>query len=319
MLKAIKRIAKRIFIFILIIFAVYLLISNIDLIKELASKEKISAAIDADAANGIDDLFAIYRILLDEDIELRGLTSAQWRLVDLENDSTVHSSWLIHRFFLEQFYKTRIPHPEGANLPLAYTLNKDNNDNRASDAIIKIVQELPYGQKLNMICMGSATNLATAIRERPDISDKIICFIIGPNYDPARRAWNKNDPTSRLDLEAMNILLNEKNLEIHMLPSNVASEFFLTRKSLAETLNAKDTIQNSLRFAATNSESGNDTIYSPSLALVEAFRNPDMSTQKQLIGPPENSQRKIYVYTRIDAARMEKEFLDFLEDYNIRD
>ena len=198
-------------------------------------------------------------------------------------------------------------------------LDMEDAENRASAAIIKIVQELPYGQKLNMICMGSATNLASAILERPDIADKIICFILGPNYDPARRAWNKNDPATRLDLEAMDVLLNEKNLEIHLLPSNVASELFMTRKSIAEIMDAKDTIQNSIRFAAQNSGTRNDTIYCPSLALVEAFRNADMSTQKQLIAPPENTQRKIYVYTRIDADRMRREFTDALESYNNRD
>jgi len=45
-----------------------------------------------------------------------------------------------------------------------------------------------------------------------------------------------------------------------------------------------------------------------SLALVQAFLNPDLCTQKQLITPPENTQRKIYVYTRIDAERMQKDY-----------
>jgi hypothetical protein len=55
-----------------------------------------------------------------------------------------------------------------------------------------------------------------------------------------------------------------------------------------------------------------DTLELNSLALVQAFLNADMSTQKQLIAPPENHQRKIYVYTRIDADRMTKDFIKSL-------
>ncbi|MFC2098178.1 nucleoside hydrolase [Bacteroidota bacterium] len=311
MLKAIKRIAKRIFIFILVIFVIYLVISNIDLIRDLASKEKINVTIDADAANGVDDMLSIYRILVDGDIELRGLTSAQWRLVDIENDSTVSLNHQIHRIFLEQFYKTRIPHPEGSGLPLMYSRNQHEPQNKASAAIIKIVSELPYGEKLNMICLGSATNLASALLERPDIADKIICFVLGPNYDPARRSWNKNDPITRLDLEAMDVLLNEKELEIHLLPANVASELYITSSMLKEVFNKNDTIH--LNIMSTILPP--DTITCSSLALVEAFRHPDLSTQKQLIAPPENTQRKIYVYTRIDSKRMLKEFTDALESF----
>ena len=94
MKKAIKRIAKRIFIFILIVFAIYLVISNIDLIRDLASKEKISIAIDADAANGPDDPFGIYRIMIDKDLELRGITSAQLITATIHRLESV-TGWMV--------------------------------------------------------------------------------------------------------------------------------------------------------------------------------------------------------------------------------
>jgi len=167
MIKAIKRIAKRIFIFLLIIFAIYLVISNIDLIRDLATKEKINVVIDTDAANGVDDIFAILRIMVHKDVELRGLLSAQWRLADLDNDSTVSSNQLINTFILDLFRKSHIRHKEGSALPLVYS-QRDATGNDASAAIIKTITELPYGEKLNMLCLGSATNLAGAIQEKPD-------------------------------------------------------------------------------------------------------------------------------------------------------
>jgi len=313
MIKAIKRIAKRIFIFLLIIFTIYLVISNIDLIRDLATKEKINVVIDADAANGTDDIFAILRIMVHEDVELRGLLSAQWRLADLENDSTVSSNQLINTLILDQFHKSHIRNKKGTALPLAYYENEDTG-NEASAAIIRTITELPYGEKLNMLCLGSATNLAGAILEKPEIADKIICYIQGPYYDPSRRAWDKSDPVSRLDLEAVDILLNEDKLEIHLLPANVASDMILDKNELLEELTGTDTLMRFIKEHSLSGQSGTDPVELNSLALVQAFLNADMSTQKQLIAPPENHQRKIYVYTRIDVERMIRDFIKSLTE-----
>ena len=68
MKKAVRRILKRIFILIMIVFAVYLLISNIDLIRKLAGDEKIMVLVDSDA--GADDLFSIRLMLEARDIEV---------------------------------------------------------------------------------------------------------------------------------------------------------------------------------------------------------------------------------------------------------
>ena len=308
MKKALKRIAKRIFILILVVFAVYLLISNIDLIRDLASNEKIKVIIDSDAANGVDDLFTIMRIMEAEEIDVKGLLSAQWRLVDLDNDSTVGLNDDLHVKILRQYHKERIPHPSGNALPMRYSSTGKSIQNDASKAIIRAVHELPYQQKLNILCLGSATNLASAIQEKPEIIDKVVCYIQGPYYEPARRTWDKSDPVTRLDLEAMNMLLNEESLEIHLLPANIADEMFLLNNTILESWNVPDSLQKLIIETMEDMIPGKDSIPSPSLALVQAFLNPDMSTQKQLIAPPENTQRKIYVYTRIDAGRMKKNF-----------
>jgi len=315
MKKAIRRIVKRIFIFILVVFLIYLLISNIDLIRDLAGGEKISVLIDADAANGVDDILSILRIMEAEELELKGLLSAQWRLADLENDSSVRSNQKINRLVLEHFSMIHILHSEGAALPLVFTPDSEIPENDASLAIIRSVQDLPYGQKLNMLCLGSATNLATAILIKPEIADKIICYIQGPQYNPARRSWNKNDLVTRLDLEAMDVILNEEKLEIHLLPANVASEMYLLKSALKREMPKKDILSQLIaeRFLADNSKL--DSIACGSLALVQAFLYADLSTQKQLIAPPENTQRKIYVFTRIDQPRMAKDWWNMIDDY----
>jgi purine nucleosidase len=317
MKKAIKRILGRIFIIILVLFAIYLFISNIGLIRDMIDREKIYVLIDADAANGPDDPLSILRILKAEDVELRGLLSAQWKLADLDNDSTVTSNMAVHSFLLEQFHLAHIAHPEGAALPLFYTDAKQNPagsantqqlKNQASAAIIKIAQEVPQGEKLNLLCLGSATNLASALLSQPEISRRIICYIQGPFYEPSRRVWNKNDPVTRLDLEAMDVLFNAGDLEMHILPANVSGDMVLDRSRFMEEFTGKDTLLTFMREFIMAASSGTDSIFCPSLALVEAFLNPSLATENKLITPPENTQRKIYVYTRIDAERMAKDF-----------
>jgi hypothetical protein len=118
MKKAIRRIIKQVFILIMVVFALYLLISNIGLIRDLASQEKIKVAIDADPANTPGDIAAILRILEWKDIELKGLYSAQWRLADLDNDSTVGLNTEINKEILRYYGLGPTPSPAGSVLPL---------------------------------------------------------------------------------------------------------------------------------------------------------------------------------------------------------
>jgi hypothetical protein len=317
MRKAIKRIARRIFILILVAFALYLLISNIDLIRKLASEERISVIVDADGANGADDLLAIARILEAKDLDLKGLLSGQWRMDDLNNDSTVETNTSIHRFVIREYDRSRIPLAEGHPLPLFYRKEHDKGRNRASDFLVRAVYELSYQEKLNVLCLGSATNLADAILQKPEIAAKINCYILGPFYEPVRRYWDKSDPVTRLDLEAMNVLLDHEDLEIHLLPANVASGLIILKSGLEKNLYGGDSLRQYLydrliEYGLLKTGSA-DSIPCPSLALAEAFLNPDMSTRKQLIAPPENAQRKIYVFTRIDSERMKKDLWKMLE------
>jgi inosine-uridine nucleoside N-ribohydrolase len=305
-MRAAKRIIKRIIIFILILLAIYLLISNIDFIRDLAGREKTGILIDADAANEGGDVLAIWRMLVEENIEVRGLLSSQWRIADLDNDSTVESNLEIHRQILEHFRLEHIPQSPGRKLPLAYPL-PGGGMNEASGTIIKMADEMSHGQKLDVLCLGSATNIAGAILERPDIAGKIAVYTIGPHYNPSRRAWNKNDPVSKLDLDAMDILMNSGQLELHLIPANIASDMILEKSSMYAAMQEKDSLLRSVCNLCP--ETGTDTLVCSSFALAEAFLYPDMVTVKQLNTPPENLQRKIYVYTRIDTRRMQKDLL----------
>ncbi|KPL21352.1 MAG: hypothetical protein AMS23_09445, partial [Bacteroides sp. SM1_62] len=115
---ALKKILKRIFLFIVIAFLIYLVVSNISFFRELTRREKLSLIIDTDSAHGQDDLMAIIRVFLEDEVPLEGLLSAQWRLADLDNDSTVEMNQAVNQYILKHFNRTNIPNLPGASSPV---------------------------------------------------------------------------------------------------------------------------------------------------------------------------------------------------------
>jgi purine nucleosidase len=312
---ALKRILKRIFIFIVIAFLVYLVVSNISFFRDLTRRDKLTLIIDTDAAHGQDDILAIIRFLLEEEVMLDGLLSAQWRLADLENDSTVEMNQAVNQYILKHFNLTNIPNLPGAVSPVANLKNRDRTSNRASAYIIKRVSETPAGEKLNLVCLGPVTNLATALLAVPDIAPKINCYIMGPWYEPSRRVWDKNEWNTKNDLDAMDILLNTKDLDLYIMPATIGQDLVIDRSQSLGRFPLRDSLFENIMEDWKALDLKNDSIPMGSLALIQAILHPEMSSQKQVITPPENVQRKVHVYTRIDAARMKKDLWDAIEDY----
>jgi purine nucleosidase len=312
---ALKRILKRIFIFIVIAFLVYLVVSNINFFRDLTRRDKLTLIIDTDAAHGQDDILAIIRFLLEEEVMLDGLLSAQWRLADLENDSTVEMNRAVNQYILKHFNLTNIPNLPGAASPVVNLKNRDRTANRASAYIIKRVSETPAGEKLNLVCLGPVTNLATALIAVPDIAPKINCYIMGPWYEPSRRVWDKNEWNTKNDLDAMDILLNTKDLDLYIMPATIGQDLVIDRSQSLGRFPLRDSLFENIMEDWKALDLKNDSIPMGSLALIQAILHPEMSSQKQVITPPENVQRKVHVYTRIDAARMKKDLWDAIEDY----
>ncbi len=44
------------------------------------------------------------------------------------------------------------------------------------------------------------------------------------------------------------------------------------------------------------------------LALVEAMLHPEFATEVQVITPPENKQRLVFMYTKLDADKMRTDY-----------
>jgi inosine-uridine nucleoside N-ribohydrolase len=315
MRRALKRILKRIFIFIVIAFLVYLVVSNISFFRDLTRRDRLSLIIDTDLAQGQDDRLALVRVLLEDEVTVEAVLSAQWRLADLDNDSTVRMNMEAAAFILKHFNRSGVSNLPGAGLPLASLDEQAIKSNRASAQIIKRASETPAGEKMKLVCLGPATNLACALITVPDVAQKISCYVMGPWYEPSNRVWNKNEQNTRNDLAAMDILLNTKELELHIMPATIARDLVLDRSQSLGMFPLRDSLFDQITSAWRFLDLKNDSIPMGSLALIEAILHPEMSSKKQVITPPENVQRKVHVYTRIDAARMKKDLRNAIDDY----
>ena len=99
------------------------------------------------------------------------------------------------------------------------------------------------------------------------------------------------------------------------MPATIAQDLVLDRSQSLGMFPINDSLFDYLTDRWKAAYLKNDSIPMGSLALIEAILNPEMSSQKQVVTPPENVQRKVHVYTRIDAERMQKDLRKILDDY----
>jgi purine nucleosidase len=75
-----------------------------------------SIIIDADTANEVDDIVAIARALMADDIEVTGLTAAQWSHQGIHGRHTARESWDLNNEILRIMGRQDIPSRQGSEL-----------------------------------------------------------------------------------------------------------------------------------------------------------------------------------------------------------
>ena len=311
----IKRLIKRIFFILIGIFILYVIVSNIGFLQNIVEGINASVIIDADTGNEMDDLYAITRALLENDIEVIGLTSAQWFNHPDATDSTVWISQQLNEQILKTLKMTHIPHPVGANGPLRYWGNPVPNRSPASDFIIKRAEELPTGEKLNVVVLGAATNLASALIMKPELAEKIRCYMMGLKFEPMKRVWDKNEFNTRNDLDAMDYLLNLEQLEMWIMTATTSAELVFTKEEVFEVMEGEQGIWQVLVDRWNSKFPDREEWIMWDIAIIEAIIHPDLATVREIYLPDENTQRKVHVYTRINVKSMKKDYFKSIKEY----
>ncbi len=288
-----------------------------------AQKQKVW--LDADTGNEMDDLYAIVRLVKDPNIELVGISSAhfnnpdllvfeKWNAYPTKGLNTVAESQRLNEEILRALNRLNIPHPLGADRQIGRAWGQqDPRDCDAARAIIAAAKSMPEGQKLDVITIGAMTNIASALIFAPEIKSRIRCFSLGAQYNPQTKVWNKNEFNIRNDLNAFDYLLNLEGLEFTVMSLEAALPLQFKREETYSLLNEKNPVEKILenRWREQNPQDNIRVMWD--LALVEAYLKPELATIEKATTPPENKQREIQVYAKIDEKALIDDFWNVLK------
>ncbi|TWU56403.1 ribonucleoside hydrolase RihC [Rubripirellula tenax] len=264
--------------------------------------------LDCDTANEIDDLYAIVRMMKQDAFDVVGLTSSQW-FHYLGDPKSVEASQKDNEDLMRVLGRSDVPMPQGSPEPLGKPWGGDDaKDSVAAQFIIAQARATPADEHLIVVCTGASTNLASAIKIAPEIAAKIKAYILGFQYDASTGVWNKSEFNIRRDLNAADFLLNQRDLELHIMPTSVSKQLTFDRD---DTFTRQQSMGELGRYLTQKwkTKFPNSTTWTMwDLALVESLLHPEMASEKQVNTPPENNQRKVWMYDSIDAAAMKQDY-----------
>jgi len=292
--------------------------------SSFAQKQKVW--LDADTGNEMDDLYAIVRLVKEPSAELIGLSSAhfnnpdllvfeKWNAYDTKGLNTIADSQRLNEQILKALKRLDIAHPLGADRQVGRAWGQeDARDSEAARAIIAAVKTLREGEKLDILTIGAMTNLASALILAPEIKSRIRCFALGTQYDPKTKVWNKNEFNIRNDLNAFDYLLNLEGFDLTMMCLQAARPLQFKRdytyQKLDESIETEKILED--RWREQNPQDATRVMWD--LALVEAYLNPSLAQIETVTTPPENKQRQIRAYTKIDEVALADDFWKMLKD-----
>lgn len=284
--------------------------------------------IDADTDNELDDLLAITAALKSDNLEIIGLTAAQWvgrfQLDDEKqqpclNQNSAYTSWLLNVILLQMLDKEEIPSLRGSEKKVVYKRGGINNKSQACEAtdfIIKKALELPENEKLTIISLGALTNIASAIMIKPEIAKKITLYWLGHTYDFEKNSWTGEGEFNIVnDLNAFDVLCDATDLDFHIMPNNVSGLLKFHNKNSINKLENETGVGAFIRNRWNYMYDGNPDSYwiMWDIALVYAVTNPEWISKKMVNTPPRNVKRKVTLYTDINVKKMEEEFWSYFK------
>ncbi len=292
------------------------LLFQLPLTNSINAQSKIPVIIDADTGNEVDDLYAIVRCLIDPKFEVLGLSSCHWQYSHWATPNTLEDSHRLNVLLLSYLNKSDIPHPRGAHFRL-YDWGQDiAQHSAAAYHIIDQAHKMPAGEKLTVITLGATTNIASALLIDPAIVDKIKVYLLGTTYNFETGIWKKADFNCINDIHAINVLLDTRGLELHIMAANVAAALQFDFKELQQKFSGKHPLLEFLYQRWFNHiDSGRYARVIWDLSVIEALLHPEYATEITVRTPPENIDRNINVYSSIDAEKMREDFYRVFLDY----
>jgi purine nucleosidase len=284
-----------------------------------AQKQKVW--LDADTGNEMDDVFAIVRLMwAKNDVDIVGLSSAHFNNADLvafekwnqystAGINTVRISQGLNEEILATMGMSSILHPIGADRQMGRAWGQfDVRTSSATDMMLKTIKTLKPNEKLDILFLGAATNIASLIALDSSVKSKIRLFSMGLKYDLEGKFWSKNDFNSRCDLNAIDFLLNQTNLDWTIITNQTCMPYRFSKKETYDKLDNSNPVESIMerRWEETNPQDNIRILWD--LALVQAYLMPQHTEVLTLMTPPENHQHQVKIYAKINIEAFYTDF-----------
>ena len=153
---------------------------------------KTPVILSTDVGNEIDDQWAITYMLTSPSFDVQGIISAHAPSLP---DPSAHATYEVLVDVVEHRLRM-LSHPplfEGSSLPLADT--KTPRPNPGVDFIVKTSQRFSKENRLAVLTIGAATDVASAILQDPSVVDRINVIAMGFKNSTDAKEFNvENDP-----------------------------------------------------------------------------------------------------------------------------
>jgi inosine-uridine nucleoside N-ribohydrolase len=270
--------------------------------------------IDADTANEVDDPYAIVRALVEPGLDVRGLSSAQWQSSHWATPNTLEDSQRLNEMLLAFLRMSAVPHPRGAQNRI-YDWGQDvAQHSAAAYHLISEANKVAGPGKLNVIVLGAWTNVASALLIEPAIAPTLRLYLLGTSHDFEKGIWKKTDFNCINDPHAVNVVLDNGELETHIMPVNVAAAMTFQMQDFRRAFAGGNEVLDFLyQRWVHHIDEGRYSRIIWDLSLVEAFLHPEWASEVSVSTPPENTTRQVFVYQRINASAMRNDFYTALQ------
>ncbi len=186
-----------------------------------AAGEKVRVIIDTDAANEIDDLYALALVLvMPERFEIEGIVAAHYG--DFGGPEGIEASFDLIEEMLKLAGREDVPVFKGSD-PFQYARRIE--ESAGVDFIVKEAMDEGDERPLWVVSLGACTNISMAYLKEPEIADRVISLWHGRTQWPLR-CWNFN---AWNDLRAVQVMFESE------LPLVLFDTGGYTRASMEET------------------------------------------------------------------------------------
>ncbi len=305
---------KKTLIFILILGAAFIVVISIVNIRDFFKKgDKVSIIIDSCTVSEPGSLLAITRALYSSELEVIALSSSQCNVHYNTEDKQINLSRKLHETLLELANKPNIPALKGNEKPYNPLVQKKQDLSDAAKFYIQQAKELKKDKKVNIVFLGALSNLASVISHEPSLASKFRVYCVSMKYDFQNNIWNKNETNVRYDLDAVDLLLDTPDLELHILPSNLSDKFEFSKKEINDIMEGKGELWNFINTQWENHYDELPVLSMPAIAIIEAIINPKLVKTTEVNTPPENLRRKIEIFSYINKNMMKSAFLNTIK------